>query len=69
MLESVLRASGYETGLFTSPFIEDFRERMQALGKPISEEELAEITAFVKPHAQAMKDTPTEFELVTAIRL
>lgn len=67
MLESVLRASGYETGLFTSPFIEDFRERMQALGKPITEEELAEITAFVKPHAQAMKDTPTEFELVTAI--
>jgi len=67
MLESILRASGYETGLFTSPYIEHFRERMQVSGKPISEEELADITSYIKPYAEEMEDTPTEFELVTAI--
>ncbi|MCI8590711.1 MAG: bifunctional folylpolyglutamate synthase/dihydrofolate synthase [Clostridiales bacterium] len=67
MLESILRASGYETGLFTSPYIEHFRERMQVSGKPITDEELADITSYIKPHAEAMEDTPTEFELVTAI--
>jgi len=36
-------------------------------GLPISDEELAEITAFVRPHAEAMADHPTEFELITCV--
>lgn len=69
MLSSVLRRAGYRVGLYTSPFILRFNERMQIDGSDISNEELAEITAYVRPHAEAMEDTPTEFELITAISL
>ncbi|MBQ7565687.1 MAG: bifunctional folylpolyglutamate synthase/dihydrofolate synthase [Oscillospiraceae bacterium] len=67
MLASVLRKAGYRTGLYTSPFIFRFHERMQVDGQCISDEELAAITEFVQPHAEAMAEHPTEFELVTAI--
>ena len=69
MLASVFRAAGYCTGLYTSPFILCFNERMQVNGEMISDEELAEITEFVRPHAEAMQDHPTEFELVTVIAM
>ncbi len=67
MIESVLRAAGYKTGLYTSPYIKVFNERMQVGGEMISDEELAELTEYVKPIADAMTDKPTEFELITAI--
>ena len=67
MLESVLRHAGYKTGLFTSPYIKVFNERMQFCGENIADDELAEITEYVKPFADAMEDKPTEFELITAI--
>ncbi len=67
MLESVLRASGYKTGLYTSPYIKEFNERMRVMGENIKNETLADITARVKPIADAMTDKPTEFELITAI--
>lgn len=69
MLESVLRAAGYRTGLFVSPFIKHFNERICVSGKPISDEALASATATVRPFADAMEDAPTEFELITAIGL
>ena len=69
MLDSILRAAGYRSGLYTSPFITCFNERMQVNGEMIADEELAEITEQVKPHAEAMADHPTEFELVTAIAM
>lgn len=67
MLASVLTHSGYKTGLFTSPYIVRFNERMKIDGVDISDSELAEITEFVKPIADSMDDKPTEFELITAI--
>jgi dihydrofolate synthase/folylpolyglutamate synthase len=67
MIDSVLRAAGYKTGLFTSPYIKVFNERMQFCGKNIDDNELAEITEYVKPYADSMEDKPTEFELITAI--
>ena len=67
MTDSVLRAAGYRVGLYTSPFIRFFNERMCVDGKPIADEELAELTAYVRPFADAMEDKPTEFELITAI--
>ena len=67
MTASILQAAGYRTGLFTSPYIKVFNERMQVDGEMISDEELAELTAFVRPFADAMTDKPTEFELITAI--
>ncbi len=67
MLDSVLRRAGYRVGLYTSPYIRFFNERMCVDGEPISNEELAEITEYVRPIADSMTDKPTEFELITAI--
>ncbi|MBQ7911136.1 MAG: bifunctional folylpolyglutamate synthase/dihydrofolate synthase [Clostridia bacterium] len=69
MLAAILQKAGYRVGLYTSPFILRFNERMRIDGQDIPDGELAEITEFVKPHAEAMADTPTEFELITAIAL
>ena len=69
MTASILRKAGYRTGLYTSPYIFRFHERMQVDGQCISDEELAEITEFVKPLAESMEDHPTEFELVTCIAM
>lgn len=67
MTESIIRHSGYKTGLFTSPYVSHFNERMMINGLPVSNEKLARITSYVKPFADSMKDKPTEFELITAI--
>ena len=67
MIAKTLSLAGYQTGLYISPFINRFNERMQINGTSISDEMLAEITAFIKPHAESMADHPTEFELITVI--
>lgn len=67
MTASVLRKAGYRTGLYTSPFLWRFNERMNADGEDITDRELAEITDYIKPLADSMAEAPTEFELVTAI--
>ena len=67
MLNSILTSAGVKTGLFTSPYISFFNERMCIGTEPISNEELAEITSYVRPIADSMIDKPTEFELITAI--
>ena len=67
MTASILTEAGYRTGLYTSPYLWVFNERMAIDGEMISDEELCEITEFVKPFALAMEDAPTEFELVCAI--
>ncbi|MBQ8255229.1 MAG: bifunctional folylpolyglutamate synthase/dihydrofolate synthase [Clostridia bacterium] len=67
MLDSVLRKAGYKTGLFTSPFIEFFEERIRYDGKMISKDDLAETVSEVKDACLSMTDPPTEFEVLTAI--
>ncbi len=67
MLSEVLTAAGYRVGLFTSPYIYEFNERMRVNGVNIPDETLAEVTEYVKPYADGMKDKPTEFELISAI--
>ena len=67
MLDSVLRAEGYRVGLFTSPYIMEFGERMRVDGETISENELCDLVERVKPIADSMEDKPTEFELITAL--
>ena len=69
MLESVLREAGYRTGLYTSPYIEDFCERMRVGGENIPGETLARLTGRVRVIADAMDDHPSQFELVTAIAM
>ena len=67
MTASILRKAGYRTALYTSPFIYQFGERMQVDGELIPDDELIEITEYVKPLADTMAETPTEFELITCI--
>jgi len=68
-IASVLREAGYKTGLYTSPFIRCFNERMQVNGECISDEELICLTEEIRPVADAMSDPPTEFELITALAM
>jgi dihydrofolate synthase/folylpolyglutamate synthase len=69
MLASLLTAAGYRTGLYISPFIARFSERMRVDDREIEAEELASITERIRPHALAMADAPTEFELVTSLAM
>ena len=67
MLDCILRRAGYKVGLFTSPYILEFNERMRVGGENIPGDELAAIVEYVKGFADKMQDKPTEFELITAI--
>jgi dihydrofolate synthase/folylpolyglutamate synthase len=70
-LRSILEAGGYSVGTFTSPYIEQFNERISVNGKPISDEEVLELTNVIAPLADELEDTelggPTEFEVITAM--
>ena len=67
MTASILQQAGYRVGLYTSPYIYRFHERMQVNGVEISDEDLIAVTEYVKPFAQSMAESPTEFELVCCI--
>ena len=67
MLDSCLRCAGYKVGLFTSPYINRFNERIQVDGVPIPDGDLVRLVEQVRPAASAMADVPTEFELITAL--
>ena len=69
MLDAILRHAGYRTGLYTSPYIQDFCERMRVNGQNIPGVDLARITEQVRIHADAMEDHPSQFELVTAVAM
>ena len=72
-ISSILTQAGYKTGLFTSPFIITFEERIRVNGEMISLKDLREVTLFVREHAEAIAretgEHPTEFELMTAVAL
>ena len=67
MLDAVLRAEGYKTGLFTSPYIEIFNERIRINGELISNDALAEYTERVKTAMDAAGAPVSEFAFVTAV--
>ena len=69
MLDSILRRAGYRTGLYTSPYIQDFGERIQVNGEKIPDSVLAAITERVRSIADRMEDHPSQFEMVTAIAM
>jgi len=69
-IASVLNCAGYVTGLYTSPYITCFNERIQVGGAMITDAELEEITNYVRPFADSMTDDPpTEFEMITAVAM
>ena len=67
MLSCILAAEGYKTGLYISPYIERFNERIQINNLPIADKSLCEVTEYVRAFAETMADLPTEFEIVCAI--
>lgn len=69
MLASVLREAGYRTGMYTSPHVLCFEERLQVNGRYILGQDLADLTERVRVEADAMEDHPSQFELVTAIAM
>ncbi|MBQ4381380.1 MAG: bifunctional folylpolyglutamate synthase/dihydrofolate synthase [Oscillospiraceae bacterium] len=69
MTESVLRSAGYKTGLFTSPFLNRFNERIRINGEDIPDEDLARLVSRVRPYIDRLPDVPTEFEVVTVLAL
>ena len=69
MLDAILRAAGYKVGLYTSPYIQVFNERMQVNGENIPGDKLAALTERVKAIADGMEDHPSQFELVTALAM
>lgn len=69
MLSSILQQAGFRTGLYTSPYIQTFFERIRVNGVDISENDLAQITSRVRLIADSMEDHPSQFELVTAIAM
>ncbi len=70
MCESVMRSAGYKTGLFVSPFVFDFCERIQLNGRPVKKETLAQALNDIMPVIDSMSIDGleiTEFELITAL--
>jgi len=65
MISSVLQASGYRTGLYTSPHLLDFRERIRISGRPIPEDR---VTSFVTGNQEIIREiSPSFFEMTVAM--
>lgn len=67
MADAILRAAGYRVGLYTSPYVKDFAERIRVNGESIPPQTLAEITELVRTAAEKLDTPPSEFELITVI--
>lgn len=66
LIASTLQASGYKVGLYTSPHLEDFRERIIINGEMISERDVIELADRMRPLTEKVPETTT-FELTTAM--
>lgn len=69
LLSSCLRQAGYRVGLFTSPHLVRYNERFRINGTPLSDEALARALSRVRPAAERLPETPTQFELLTCAAL
>ena len=74
MAESIARAAGLATGIFTSPHLVDLRERIRVGGRKIAPEEFARHMAEIRPHVEAVRHKPeirrpTYFEVMTHLAL
>ena len=67
MLAAVLQSAGYRTGLYTSPHLLRFHERMRVNGEEIDDKSLITLTNTVRRAAAQMREMPTGFEIMTAI--
>lgn len=72
-LRSILENAGYETGTFTSPYIEQFNERISINGQPITDDEMVKLANVIYPLSVQLEETelggPSEFEIITAMAI
>lgn len=70
-ISTILKESGYKVGLYTSPFLETFTERIRVNGENIPKDEVGNIVSLIKEKIEIMVNEgyscPTEFEIVTAM--
>ena len=69
MSAAILHKAGYRTGLFTSPYIYRFNERIVLNGCQIPDEDVIALTEELQAIAETMEDRPTEFDFVTAMAM
>ncbi len=67
MLDSVCRCAGIKTGLYTSPYIVRYNERIQVNGQQIPDETLARLTEYLSGFVEQMEVPPSEFEFGTVL--
>ena len=67
MLSSILTAAGYKTGLFTSPHLQRYNERIRVNGRDISDDDLCVVAEQTKAAVDRMTVVPTEFDRFTAM--
>lgn len=71
MISSVLKEAGFKVGMYTSPYLEEFEERIQINGENISKDDLANLMEDVKCAIDKVKnlgfESPTQFEIITAL--
>lgn len=68
MVDAVLRAAGYRTGMYTSPHLHTFRERIQLNGAPVSEDDIARGMGWLAPILATRREV-TVFEIITALAM
>ena len=69
MTASILQEAGYRVGVFVSPYVMRFNERIQVDHKQIPDNELAAVITGIKEKAEGMEDKPSFFEMITAAAL
>ncbi|MED1204814.1 bifunctional folylpolyglutamate synthase/dihydrofolate synthase [Heyndrickxia acidicola] len=72
-IRSILNEAGKQVGTFTSPYIEEFNERISVNGKPIADDEIVHLVTVIKPLAEELEMTNlgslTEFEIITCMAI
>lgn len=69
MISEILISAGFKVGLFTSPYLVKFNERIRINGVPIGDEELSEIVEYVKEISERYDAKVSEFAFITAVAL
>ncbi len=73
MIASVLMRAGYDVGMFSSPYIETFHDRIRYNGSYISDEDIVTLVKRIRPLVEELKESewgsPTEFEVITTLAL
>ena len=67
MTQSILTAAGFRTGLYISPPLDQFNERISIDGETISDADLRRLAARVRAAAETLGEEPTDFEMITAM--